>query len=187
MNQEELKRTAMEIHMLGAAAAKTTILAMESRGTLAEAGLSLLQFRVLRALSRRACTLSELSPIMLVDPSTLVAVVDALERKGLAVRGRDPRDRRRVPISATPKGISIAASHPTKSPYADQDNPLLNSLQAMGSERARELLTLLRELVSHLPEGDKILSQVSTWVRLHAPADNSLSENEQERTRPCCD
>ncbi len=178
MNQEELKRTAMEIHMLGAVAAKKTLLAMESQGPLAEAGISMLQFRVLRALRHHARTISELSPIMMVDPSTLVSVVDALERKGLAARGRDPHDRRRVPISATEHGARIAACHPSKSPFADKDNPLLNSIDAMGPERARQLLTLLREMMSHLPDGDKILKRVSTWVRLHSPAESPPSENE---------
>jgi len=175
---EERRRIAMEIHMLGFMATKATILAMESQGLLADAGISMLQFRVLRILSRRPHTISELSPLLLVDPSTLVSVVDALERKGLAERGRDPHDRRRVPISLTDQGAQIAACHPSQSPFADQDNPLLNSIDAMGPERARALLDLIRELVSHLPDGDEILKHVSTWVRLHAPAESHPSESE---------
>jgi DNA-binding MarR family transcriptional regulator len=34
----------------------------------------------------------------MLDPSTLVPAVDALERKGLAMRGQDPNDRRRNPL-----------------------------------------------------------------------------------------
>ena len=184
MNNDELKRTAMEIHMLGAVAAKRTLLAMESHGVLMEAGISMLQFGVLRALRRGAYTISELSPIMMVDPSTLVSVVDALERKGLAVRGRDPNDRRRVPISVTEQGAKIAASHPHKRPFADKENPLLSSINAMGPERAQLLLTLLREMVSHLPDGDEILERISTWVRLHSAAESHPPETESERNRP---
>ncbi len=171
MNSEERRRIAMEIHMLGFAAAKATLLAMESQGLLAEAGISMLQFRVLRTLRRRPYTISELSPMLMVDPSTLVSVVDALERKGLAARGKDPHDRRRVPISLTEPGAKIAACHPSRSPFSDQDNPLLQSIDAMGPERAEQLLTLLRELVSHLPDGDDMLKHVSTWVRLHSAAE----------------
>jgi DNA-binding MarR family transcriptional regulator len=138
----------------------------------------MLQFRVLRALRRRPYTISELSPILMVDPSTLVSVVDALERKGLAARGKDPHDRRRVPISVTEQGAKIAASHPSKSPFAGQDNPVLQSIDAMGPERAGLLLTLLRELVSHLPDGDDMLKRVSTWVRLHSPAESHPVEQE---------
>ena len=178
MKIDEQRRTAMEIHMLGFVAAKTTILAMESQGFLAEAGLSMLQYRVLRALRRSPYTISELSPIMMVDPSTLVSVVDALERKGLAVRGRDPSDRRRVPISVTDQGAAIAACHPSRGPFAEKDNPLRDSIGAMGPERAQLLLSLLREVVGHLPDGEKTLRRVSTWVRLHSPAESQEREEE---------
>jgi DNA-binding MarR family transcriptional regulator len=107
---------------------------------------------------------------MMVDPSTLVPVVDALERKGLAVRGRDPQDRRRVPISLTEQGTKIATWHPSKGPFAEQGNPILQSIESMGVERAQLLLTLLREMVSHLPDGEEMLQQVATRVRHHSPA-----------------
>ncbi len=38
------------------------------------------------------------------DPSDLVAVVDTLERDGLAVRRRDPADRRRYALEITTEG-----------------------------------------------------------------------------------
>ena len=171
MNDEEQKLIAMEIHMLGFIATKRTILAMESQGILAEAGISLLQFRVLRALIHRAYTISELSPLLMVDPSTLVSVVDTLERKGLAERGRDPDDRRRVPISITPEGTRIAANHPTNNPFADPENPIRKGVDAMGGGKARQLLALLQELVSVFPDGETILKQTSDWVRMPSPPD----------------
>ena len=170
MGVDEQRRTAMEIHMLGAIVTKRTILAMESDPVLVEAGISMPQFGVLRALRRSACTISELSRIMMVDPSSLVPVVDALERKELAVRGRDPSDRRRSPISLTERGAGIAAKHPLKSPFAAEDNPLLKSITAMGPERAQLLLSLLREMVSFLPDGDEVLRRVATQARFHSPA-----------------
>jgi len=102
MEMDEQRQMAMEIHMLGAIVTKKTILAIESDRVLVEAGISMSQFGVLRALRRSARTISELSRTLMVDPSTLVPVVDALEQKELAVRGKDPHDRRRVPISLTP-------------------------------------------------------------------------------------
>ena len=164
--------------MLGAIVTKKTILAMESDPVLVEAGISMPQFGVLRALRRSARTISELSRIMMVDPSTLVPVVDALERKGLAVRGRDPHDRRRSPISLTQRGGEIAAKHPMKGPFAAEDNPLLKSINAMGPERAQQLLSLLREMVSFLPDGDEILRRVATRVRFHSPAESQTREEE---------
>ncbi len=176
MNIEEQRRTAIEIHILSAIMTKKTILAMESQGFLAETGISLPQFGVLRALYRSARTISELSRIIMVDPSTLVPVVDALERKGLAARGRDPQDRRRVPISLTQRGAEIAAKHPMSSPLAAGDNPLLKSITAMGPERAQQLLSLLREMVSFLPDGDDILQRVATRVSFHSPAESQEKE-----------
>ncbi len=39
-----------------------------------------------------------------IDPSTMVAVADELERRGLVSRRRDPADRRRYCLSVTPSG-----------------------------------------------------------------------------------
>jgi DNA-binding MarR family transcriptional regulator len=178
MNIDEQRRMAIEIHILGAIMAKKAILAMESDRVLVEAGISMPQFGVLRALRRSARTISELSRIMMVDPSTLVPVVDALERKGLAVRGRDPHDRRRAPISLTQRGAEIAAKHPLKGPFAAENNPLLKSIAAMGPERAQQLLSLLREMVGFLPDGDEILQQVATRVRFHSPPESQEKKEE---------
>jgi DNA-binding MarR family transcriptional regulator len=176
MNIDEQRRIAMEIHMLGAIMTRKTILAMEHKGFLAEAGISMPQFGMLRALRRSERTISELSRIMTLDPSTLVPVVDALERKGLVERGRDPHDRRRVPISLTQHGAEVAAQHPMKDPCAAQDNPLLKSIIALGPERAGQLRDLLREMISFLPDGDEILQQVATRVRFHSSLESQTTE-----------
>ena len=42
-----------------------------------------------------------------IDPSTMVAVVDELEDKGLVTRRRDPADRRRYLLALTAKGRRI--------------------------------------------------------------------------------
>ncbi len=168
MKYEEKKQTTIEIYILGAVIAKTTMQSVKRHGILADIGISMLQYGVLVALGCQKLTIGELSKIMMVDPSTLVSVIDALDRKGLAERKRDPNDRRRVPISITQKGTAIVAGHPTHGPFSAEDNPLVKSIDAMGEEKAQQLLTLLRELVSHLPEGDDILKQVSTRVQFHA-------------------
>ncbi len=178
MNIDEQRRTAIEIHMLGAIMTKKTVLAMESDPVLVEAGISLPQFGVLRALGQSARTISELSRLIMVDPSTLVPVVDALERMGLAVRGRDPDDRRRVPISLTPRGAEVAAQRPMGGPFAAGDNPLLKSIVDMGPEHAQQLLTLLREMISFLPDGDDILQRVATRLDFRSPAESQEKEQE---------
>jgi DNA-binding MarR family transcriptional regulator len=101
----------------------------------------------------------------MLDPSTLVPAVDALERTGFATRGRDPNDRRRIPISLTERGAEFVAC----APPVNGDAPLFHSLDLMGKEQRHQLLALLRELVSHMPEGEEILDSVSSRMnRLHS-------------------
>ncbi|MCX4749759.1 MarR family winged helix-turn-helix transcriptional regulator [Kitasatospora sp. NBC_01287] len=45
-----------------------------------------------------------------VDPSTLVAILNDLERDALAERRRDPADRRRHLVAITPAGLAAAAT-----------------------------------------------------------------------------
>src|SRR5690349_13332653 len=85
---------------------------LEDRLRTMNIGISGLQFGILRTLSGNNFTLSELSKKFMLDPSTLVPVVDALERKGYIVRGKDLNDRRRIPLSVTEEGIAILNNLP---------------------------------------------------------------------------
>ncbi len=159
----ERSATALEIRMLMGITAKTDMRALEQRLSSADAGLSHLQYGILRALSCQGQTISELSDHFMLDPSTLVPAVDALERKGLLQRGRDPNDRRRIPLSPTQHGTAFVA----RVPFVDKDDPLVTSLEALGDEWAWRFLALLRELVSNLPEGKEILQRVSIRMQAH--------------------
>ena len=150
----------LEIRILVTILAKTAMHALEQRLGLASTGLSHLQYGIMRALSIEEQTISELSQGFMLDPSTLVPAVDALERKGFAKRGKDPRDRRRVPLSLTERGAELVACVP----IVDDDDPLASSLKSMSDEGCHQLLTLLRELVRQMPEGDEILNKVSSRV-----------------------
>ncbi len=154
---------AIEIRMLTSIIAKMAMRAMEQRLGVSGAGLSHLQFGILLALSCRERTISELSERFVLDPSTLVPAVDALERKGFLQRGRDPRDRRRVPLSLTPRGQAFVQ----KLPITDENDPLVQSLKAIGDEQAQQLLALLRELVRHMPRGQHILEQISARMQTY--------------------
>lgn len=180
MKHNEIKQTTIEIYILGAVIAKTTIQSMKRHGILADTGISMLQYGVLRALRFQSLTIAELSKLMMVDPSTLVSVIDVLARKGLAKRGRDPDDRRRVPISLTQKGIELLADYQAQGPFATEDNPLIESIEAMGEEKALQLLRLLRELVGYLPDGNDILDQVTTRVQFHTTGKFDLQDTEKE-------
>jgi DNA-binding MarR family transcriptional regulator len=161
MQEDQFHRTAIEIRILAAIATKKSMRALEQRLESSLVGVSGLQYGIMHALSDQEQTISELSDTFMLNPSTLVPAVDALERKGLAKRGRDPEDRRRIPISLTERGAEIIACIPT----VDENDPLVRSLQQMEAAQCQHLLELLRELVRHMPEGVDILQRVSARVR----------------------
>lgn len=162
MSTDELYAIALEIRILAANMAKMARRALEQRPELVEAGISGLQFGILHILSCKEHTITELSRKFTLDPSTLVPTVDTLERKGLLRRGRDPNDRRRVPLSLTEEGSQLASL----AAMVDDSDPLVQGLRTMGGEQARQLLTLLRDLLTHMPHGGEILHHVSSRVRL---------------------
>lgn len=48
-----------------------------------------------------------------LSPSTVVGIIDRLEKKELVVRNRDNRDRRQVYVSITPKGEKLIVDTPS--------------------------------------------------------------------------
>lgn len=80
---------------------------------------------------------------MRVDRTTIVMVVDDLERKGLVVRRRNPVDRRAYALEATPDGAAwLRTSLKTLLGVEDE---LLAPLDARERE---QLLELLRKIVT---------------------------------------
>ena len=90
--------------MLAGMIFKTATQALEGRLSQLEPPLTALQYGILRVTSVAPQTLTDISRHMMLDPSTLVPAVDALEQKGLISRTRDPQDRRRLRLDATQTG-----------------------------------------------------------------------------------
>jgi DNA-binding MarR family transcriptional regulator len=68
-------------------------------------GLHLREFGVLNMLARKpGITQHEIGAGAGVDPSTMVATLDALEERGLAERRPNPLDRRKRSVYLTPEG-----------------------------------------------------------------------------------
>lgn len=172
METDDLLSAALEIRILTAVTAKRAMHALRRRLNLADKGLTGLQYGIMQALHHEEQTISELSHKLMLDPSTLVPAVDALERKELARRGRDPQDRRRVPLSLTERGAEFV----TCVPALDDDDPLVQSLNTMGEEKAGQLLALLREMVENMPEGKDIMRRVSLMMDAHAARESTLTE-----------
>ena len=76
-----------------------------TRVFLAQRGLSMSRYRILRYLqSRSKVNMSELQSNLLVCGSTLTELVDVLVRSGLVLRVRDQGDRRMVYLRLTGEG-----------------------------------------------------------------------------------
>lgn len=161
MQQENPFTTMMiELHILLSMLGKTARQSLEQ--TLAENdfGISGLQYGLLRMLDHEPQTIAELSRKFSLDPSTLVPVVDALEEKGLLARGRDPDDRRRIPLSLTDEGAELIA----RIPMIGGDDTFRRALEQLGQQKAAQLLALLREYVQHLPQGEEMLASMQARI-----------------------
>jgi DNA-binding MarR family transcriptional regulator len=158
---DALHRQALELRLLVGVLAKLSGRDLERRLGADGTGLSGVQYGVMRNLGRESYTISELSTQMMLSPATLVPVVDALERKGLVVRGRDPSDRRRTPLSLTAQGRTLLADTPPIS----QADAVVHGLRGLGPERSQLLVSLLREMVTESTGSSDTVAFVATAVR----------------------
>jgi len=79
-----------------------------------------------------------------VDRTTMVAVVDGLERKGLVERRRNPDDRRAYSLHATAKGRRVLAQAGEAAKRAEGE--FLAPIPARDRRRLKELLRRLLDL-----------------------------------------
>jgi DNA-binding MarR family transcriptional regulator len=80
----------------------------------------------------------EIAQRMGVDRTTMVAIIDALEAKGIIARHPDPEDRRRNVVELTPTGQDILRQAITASDAAEAE--LLAPLSLDESQQLRDLL-----------------------------------------------
>jgi DNA-binding MarR family transcriptional regulator len=106
---------------------------------LAELDLNVRQFSVLAlAASDLKPTQREMSAYVALDPSQIVALVDALEDRSLVKRETDSRDRRSKNIVATEKGKKLYRE--ASAITARAEDQVLSALSAEEREKLRELL-----------------------------------------------
>ena len=114
---------------------------------LASVGLTPALFGVLNVLrARDGAIQQEIASSMGIDPSTMVSLIDDLERAGLAERRPHPTDRRARAVAITPKGRRLLDR--ARRMAAQVDSEVLRGLTA--AER-RDLMTLLRRALSAAP------------------------------------
>jgi DNA-binding MarR family transcriptional regulator len=143
---------------------------------LAEQGIELshLQVGMLRILNyENPKTISDLGKFLNLDPSTIVASVDGLERKGFVERQRDPNDRRRVLVVIKDPAREILQQCNT----AMDSDGITQALEKMGTEKTEHLLNSLRNVLEELPEGKEILMAMEERLKSHQMMQESLDSN----------
>jgi DNA-binding MarR family transcriptional regulator len=114
---------------------------------LATIGLTPASFGLLNVLSARDGAIQqELGAAMGIDPSTMVALIDDLERAGLAKRRPHPTDRRARAVAITPKGRRLLERGRKMAAGVEEE-----VLRGLTDGERRELLGLLRKALETAP------------------------------------
>lgn len=150
--QSETVAMAEQIRALCSVITKVARTDLESHLRQHGSGITAIEHGVLRHLSRGVTSMAEMSRLMGVAPSTLVYVVDALTKKKLVKRSKDPKDRRREPLQLEKKGAELFAN----SPKMDASSTLVKSLESMPTSRRRELLILLNEFLREFTGSERL-------------------------------
>ena len=119
----------------------------QTAAALESIGLTPARFAVLSFLREREGAIQQqIGAAMGIDPSTMVALIDELERAGLAKRRPHPNDRRAREVVITPKGRRTVEQGRSLAREVEDD-----VLQGLASTERRQLLRLLRQALSAAP------------------------------------
>ena len=114
---------------------------------LAQEGVRRQHFAVLTSLAEQgAASQADLGRRLWIDRSDLHALLGELERDGLVARVRDAEDRRRNVVTLTPAGKAALARLDER---VDSAQRVL--LEPLSAKERRELIRLLKRVVSHRP------------------------------------
>jgi DNA-binding MarR family transcriptional regulator len=115
-------------------------------------GLSLSQYGLLEPLADRAdARVSELAERAGIAPSTASRILDALERRGIVARKREPRDRRGVAVALTREGAEVLSREHEW--LRARQREFFKSLPADERVLAPDLLLRLAALIDELAAG----------------------------------
>jgi DNA-binding MarR family transcriptional regulator len=119
----------------------------QTAAALQSIGLTPALFAVLNYLrAREGAIQQQIGSAMGIDPSTMVSLVDQLERTGLAKRRPHPLDRRAREVLITPKGRRTLKRARELAEEVESD-----VLQGLSPAERRQLITLLRKAFAAAP------------------------------------
>ncbi|MGN0774697.1 MAG: MarR family winged helix-turn-helix transcriptional regulator [Candidatus Ventricola sp.] len=94
----------------------------------------------------RALTAGEISRLLRMTTSRIAAVLGALEKKGLIVRSADERDKRRVLVTPTERGLALGRRKKQNMIHA-----ISYTFAQIGEQDAREFVRLMTRVYDILP------------------------------------
>lgn len=162
MKRQEFIAAATEIRILLGLLTKISRQEFQEHLEACGVDISTLHHGVMRLLRHHPYTIKDLSKHMLVEPASLVPVIDELEQRTLVRRTTDPNDRRRTPLILTEQGERMLVTLPTM----PASSPFLRTLEMMGDEKITDLLARLRELAEGVSENKEMVSELSLTVRM---------------------
>src|SRR6266496_1979008 len=162
MKRQEFIASATEIRILLRILTKLSHQEFQEHLEACGVGISVHHYGVMRLLKFHPYTIKELSKHMLVEPASLVPIVDELERKAFVHRTTDPNDRRRTPLILTEEGDHMLMSLPP----AHVTGPFIKTLEAMGDGKVLELLSGLRTLAAGMSENKEMITELADTVRM---------------------
>jgi DNA-binding MarR family transcriptional regulator len=102
-------------------------------------GLDGKELGVLRLLvGREPASQLEVARMLGIDRTTMVALLDGLEKKGVVTRRQDPADRRRNVVELTDAGLALYAR--ADAAYAVAEKDFLSPASAADAEALRQVL-----------------------------------------------
>jgi DNA-binding MarR family transcriptional regulator len=120
---------------------------LEARRLLDEAldplGLKAREFWILVIAGALNVSQHELAELCGLDPSSLVGILDGMERRGLLHRQRNPHDRRVQWVQRTEEGDRVFARALPRAQSAEADQ-----LSALSAADRRQLVTAMRKLIT---------------------------------------
>ena len=180
---DSLYRDALEVLILTATIAKEGRQDTEERLKGFGAALTAAQYRVLRQLQQGRYTIKSLSQSLMVEPASLVPMVDTLERHGFIRRGTDPHDRRRTPLELTDAGLA----HLRRVPFVHEDDLIARYLAQLSGDERQTFLHQLRDLVKTLHGHDLGVRQIANAVNAYfdfGEQEQRARRGQRRRARP---
>ena len=118
--------------------------------------LNFLQLHTLEEIHKEKATRTlEISKKLEISPSTLIGVLDELERQQLIIRERQALDKRVVMVSVTSKGEGIIRRH------SEEDEMfLINLLKKLDEEEQDRLLELLDKMMGDIKAPEELFNSV---------------------------